>query len=402
MAKKMLGVLYGSRSCEHEVSIITALQLMRSVPRDVFEVTPIYITQAGEWYTGEKLLDLSTYNQFDPYRSGLKRVSLDLTAGSGALLHYSQGKGLLRGLTEEVVARIDCFIPAFHGMHGEDGSVQGLLELADVPYTSTGIVGSAVGMDKIVMKRFFQGMGYPTLPGISLLRSQFEEDREAALLKTEKELSYPVVVKPADLGSSIGVSFAADRAQLTEALELAFEYDRRVLVEKGLDHPVEINCSVLGFDGKTECSALEMPISSGEVLDFANKYLEGSSSSKGMASMGRVMNPDIGEETSRRIRELSQDIFTALDCKGVVRIDFMIDRATDQLYITEINTIPGSMAFYLWDKAGVPYAELIRKMVRLAEQAHQEKERNNFAYRSEILKAVRLGGSKGKLKTGKL
>lgn len=402
MAKKMLGVLYGSRSCEHEVSIITALQLMRSVPRDEFDVTPIYITQAGEWYTGEKLLELSTYNQFDPYRSGLKRVSLDLTAGSGALLHYSQGKGLLRGLTEEVVARIDCFIPAFHGMHGEDGSVQGLLELADVPYTSTGIVGSAVGMDKIVMKRFFQGMGYPTLPGISLLRSQFEEDREAALLKTEQELSYPVVVKPADLGSSIGVSFAADRAQLTEALELAFEYDRRVLVEKGLDHPVEINCSVLGFDGKTECSALEMPISSGEVLDFANKYLEGSSSSKGMASMGRVMNPDIGEETSRRIRELSQDIFTALDCKGVVRIDFMIDRATDRLYITEINTIPGSMAFYLWDKAGVPYAELIRKMVRLAEQAHQEKERNNFAYRSEILKAVRLGGSKGKLKTGKL
>ena len=158
MAKKMLGVLYGSRSCEHEVSIITAVQLMRSVNRDRFDVTPIYITQAGEWYTGDKLLDLATYNQFDPYKSGLKRVSLDLTAGSGALLHYSPGKTLFRGLTEEVVARIDCFIPAFHGMHGEDGSFQGLLELADIPYTSTGIVGSAVGMDKITMKRFFRGL----------------------------------------------------------------------------------------------------------------------------------------------------------------------------------------------------------------------------------------------------
>ena len=171
MAKKMLGVLYGSRSCEHEVSIITAVQLMRSVNRDKFDVTPIYITQTGEWYTGEKLLDLATYNQFDPYRSGLKRVSLDLTAGSGALLHYSLGKSLFRGLTEEIVARIDCFIPVFHGMHGEDGSMQGLLELANVPYTSTGITGSAIGMDKITMKRFFRGCGFPILADCAMTRS---------------------------------------------------------------------------------------------------------------------------------------------------------------------------------------------------------------------------------------
>ena len=145
-----------------------------------------------------------------------------------------------------------------------------------------------------------------------------------------------------------------------------------------------------------------MPLSSGEVLDFAKKYLEGNASAKGMASMGRVLNPDIGEETGKRIRDLSEEIFTALDCKGVVRIDYMIDRATDQMYITEINTIPGSMSYYLWEKAGVSYPELIGRMVDLAEQAHREKEQNNFAYRSDILKAVRLGGTKGKLKTGKL
>ena len=400
MSKKMLGVLFGSRSCEHEVSIISAVQLMRSVNRDKYDVTPIYITQTGEWYTGDKLMDLSVYNHFDPYQPGLKRVSLDLTAGSGALLHYSRGKGLFKGLTEEVAARIDCFVPVFHGMHGEDGSVQGLLELANVPYTSTGIVGSAVGMDKITMKRFFRGMGYPILPDTACLRSAWQKDREQVMDAVEKALPYPVFVKPASLGSSIGVSRADDRGQLSEALELAFQYDRRVLVEKGLDHPLEINCSVLGFDGETETSALEMPLSAGEVLDFAAKYLGGASSSKGMASMGRVLNPDIGEDLSARIRALSQDIFTALDCKGVVRIDYMIDRGTDDFYITEINTIPGSLAFYLWDKAGVSYAELIDRMVACAEKAQREKDENNFAFHSDILKSVSLGGTKGKLKMG--
>ena len=400
MQKKMLGVLYGSRSCEHEVSIISAIQLIRSVDREKYDVTPVYITQAGEWYTGEKLLELSSYNQFDPYRLGLTRVRLDLTAGSGALLCYRQGKGLFRGLTEEVAARIDCFIPVFHGLHGEDGSIQGLLELANVPYTSTGIVGSAVGMDKITMKRFFRGMGYPILPDQAVLRSAWQADQDDVIARIEAALPYPIFVKPAALGSSIGVSRANDRNGLKEALELAFQYDRRVLAEKGLDHPLEINCSVLGFDGETATSALEMPLSSGDVLDFAQKYLGGSSSSKGMASMGRVLEPDIGRELSARIRALSQDIFTALDCKGVVRIDYMIDRGTDDFYITEINTIPGSLSFYLWDKAGLPYARLIDRMVELAEKAQREKDENNYAFRSDILKSVQLGGTKGKLKQG--
>lgn len=398
MNKLMLGVIFGSRSCEHEVSIISAVQLMRAVNREKYDVTPIYISQKGEWFTGDALFDMATYTPFDPYAKGIKRVSLDLTAGSGALMHYDQGKGLLHGFKEEVVARIDCMVPVMHGLHGEDGSLQGVFEIANIPYTSTGVTGSAVGMDKITMKRFFRGMGYPILPDCAALRSEWENNRETVIDRIEKALPYPVFVKPACLGSSIGVSRADDRQQLTEALELAFSYDRRVLIEQGLDHPIEINCSVLGFDGETEASVLEMPVSHGDVLDFAQKYLGQGGGAKGMASLSRIMRPQIGEELTKKLQDLSRNIFVAMDCKGVVRIDYMLDRNSDAFYITEINTIPGSLAYYLWAESGVDYAALIDRMVTCALNAQKEKDDNSFAFKSDILKGVKLGGAKGKLK----
>ena len=400
MDKLHLGVLFGSRSCEHEVSIISALQLIKAVDRSKYDVTPIYITQQGEWYTGDQLIDIKLYTDFDPYKAGLKRVYLDLTAGSGALIHHEQGKGLLRGIREEIVARIDCFIPVFHGLHGEDGSVQGLLELANIPYTSTGIVGSAVGMDKIIMKRFFRGMGYPVLEGVDCLRARWQHDPDDMIAEIEAAIPYPVFIKPACLGSSIGVSRADDRDALREALELAFSYDRRVLAEQGLDRPVEINCSVLGYDGETDTSVLEMPLTESGTLGFEEKYLRGVGSSKGMASMGRVLEPDIGKDVSEQIRSLAVSIFNALDCKGVVRIDFMIDRVTGNYYITEINTIPGSLAYYLWTKKGIPYSVLIDRMVECALKAQKEKDENRFAFRSNILNNIQLNSKTPK--TGKL
>ena len=397
MNKKMLGVIYGSRTCEHEVSIISALQLMRSVDRTMYDVTPIYISQKGEWYTGEALYDMNTYTAFNPYQKGIKKISLDMTSGSGALLHYEQGKGLFRGLKETVVARIDCMVIVMHGVHGEDGSLQGVFELANIPYTSSGIVASAVGMDKITMKHFFNGLGFPVLKDAYALRTEWEKTPDAVMKRIETALPYPVFVKPSCLGSSIGVSRADDSEQLREALALAFSYDRRVLIEKGLDRPIEINCSVLGFDTEIETSVLEMPLSSSAVLDFSEKYLSGSGS-KGMASLKRVMNPDIGEDTKEKIQALSKEIFASLDCKGVVRIDYMIDRADGEFYITEINTIPGSLAFYLWQESKVSYGELIHKMVTYAMDAFAQKQANNFAFHSDILKGVQLNGTKGKLK----
>ena len=390
MSKIQLGVMFGSRTCEHEVSIISAVQLMRNVNREKYDVIPVYISQKGEWFTGEPLLDIKTYTPFDPYKKGIVSVHLDLTAGSGALLHYVPAKGLFGGGKEEVVARLDCVIPVMHGLHGEDGSLQGLLELAGLPYASTGVTGSAVGMDKITMKRFFRGCGFPILPDCAMTRAQFEKDAEAAMNEVEKALPYPVFVKPACLGSSIGVSRADNREKLKEALELAFSYDRRVLIEQGLDKPIEVNCSVL-----------EMPNSGAGFLDFSEKYLAGSGGSKGMASLKRIVPAPIGEDLTKELQELSLRIFDAMDCKGVVRIDYMLDRHSDNYYITEINTIPGSLAYYLWQESGLKYSQLIDRMVDCAMKAYQEKERNSFAFHSDILSGVQLGGAKG-AKGGKL
>ncbi|MCR4886098.1 MAG: D-alanine--D-alanine ligase [Clostridiales bacterium] len=398
MSKIQLGVIFGSRTCEHEVAIISAVQLMRNVNREKYDVIPIYISQRGEWYTGTPLLDIHTYTPFDPFGKGIVPVHLDLTAGSGALLHYVPPKGLLGGGREEVVARLDVAIPVMHGLHGEDGSMQGVLELAGIPYSSTGITGSAVGMDKIAMKRFFAGCGFPILPDVALTRTQFEHDTEAAMDRVEEKLPYPVFVKPACLGSSIGVSRADDRRALREALSLAFSYDRRVLVEKGLDRPIEVNCSVLGYDGERRASVLEMPnAGEGGILDFSEKYLAGSGSSKGMTSLKRIVPAPIGEKLTKELQELSLRIFDAMDCKGVVRIDYMLDRNSDEYYITEINTIPGSLAYYLWAETDLKYDALIDEMVECAFRAQREKERNSFAYVSDILSGVQLGGKTGKM-----
>ncbi|MBR3765207.1 MAG: D-alanine--D-alanine ligase, partial [Clostridia bacterium] len=287
--KIQLGVLFGSRSCEREVAIISAVQLMNHVDTEKYDVIPVYISEQGVWYTGDALRNIKTYTPFNPDAKGVEVVALDVTAGSGALIANRPGKGLFGHPTQAVVARLDVCVIVMHGLNGEDGTLQGMLELANLPYTSTGVAGSAIGMDKIMMKQFFRGAGtLPCLPDCWFTRSMFEKNREAVLDKVESALGYPVFVKPANLGSSIGVSRANDREGLIDSLELAFEYDRRVLVEKGLDKPIELNCSVLGYDDEVEASPIEMPLSAEEFLDFKEKYLA-NGGSKGMASLHRVL-----------------------------------------------------------------------------------------------------------------
>ena len=394
--KKQIGVIFGSRSCEREVAIISAVQLMRHADREKYEIIPVYISDDGNWYTGDKLTDIQAYKPFRPDQKGIIRVFPDLSSGSGALLTIRKDTGLFAKEKTEIVARIDAYIIVMHGLNGEDGTLQGLMELINVPYTSTGVAGSALGMDKIMMKQFFQGAGLPVLPGLSFTRSEFSRERGAVLNKVEEELGFPVFVKPANLGSSIGVSRADDTESLADSLELAFEYDRRVLVEKGLDKPIELNCSVMGYDDIIEASPIEMPLNNDEFLDFKDKYLA-SGGSKGMASLHRVLPAPIEDELKNEIQEMSRTIFRMLDCKGVVRIDYMFDKHSEKLYITEINTIPGSLAFYLWENAGIPYSALIDRMIYFAEKAHADKNQSNYAYSSDILKNVSLGskGAKG-------
>ena len=394
--KKQVGVIFGSRSCEREVSIISAVQLMRHADQEKYDIIPVYIDESGNWYTGDALRDIGSFKPFNPDKKGITKVFPDLSSGSGALLTHARGTGLFSKDRIEIAARIDVYIIVMHGLHGEDGTIQGLLELANVPYTSTGVAGSALGMDKIMMKQFFRGADLPVLPGIGVTRTRYLSEQKSVFEEVEKELGYPVFVKPANLGSSIGVSRADDRESLEDSLELAFEYDRRVLIEAGLDKPIELNCSVLGYDEEIEASPIEMPINQDEFLDFKDKYLA-SGGSKGMASLHRVLPAPIEDELRDEIQEMSRKIFRMLDCKGVVRIDYMFDKNAGKLYITEINTIPGSLAFYLWENAGVAYTRLIDRMVGYAEKAHGDKNRANYAYTSDILKGVSFGtkGAKG-------
>ena len=393
MSKIQLGVIFGSRTCEHEISVISAVQLMRAANRDTYDVIPVYISKRGVWFTGEPLLDMATYTPFDENQKGLVRVALDLTAGSGALTTIEPAKGLFGKETQVLVARLDCVIPVMHGMHGEDGTLQGLLEMCNIPYSSSGVGASAIGIDKTYMKQFFRGGGFPVLPDCYALRAAWEKEPDAVMNAVEEALSYPVFVKPASLGSSIGVGRASGRAELKDALELAFEFDRKVLVEKGLNDPLELNCSVLGYNGEAKASQIEMPITNGDLLSFMDKY--GSNSTKGMASLKRILPAPIEPELSKKIQELSIRIFNNMDCKGVVRIDYMFSQEDNEVYITEINTIPGSLAFYLWEPDGMPYSELVDQMVRYAFEAQEDKDNNNFAYASDILKNISLGGKAG-------
>lgn len=409
MSKIQLAVLFGGRTCEHDVSIITALQCMDAVDASQYDVIPVYIARDGAWFTGQPLRSLELLRNFKQDAPGIIRVYPDVTTGSRALMAIERKKSVfgLSGDSLTVVARMDVALPVFHGLGGEDGTVQGLLELMNVPYTSSGLVGSAVGMDKIAMRKLFMGCGFPVLDSVWLSRDEWQQQPQAVVDKVQNMLWYPVYVKPANLGSSIGISRVEDESSLREAIEVALSYDRRVIVEKGLENPIEVNCSVLGFGMDVQASICEMPVRWEEFLTFEEKYLRGGASAKGegvngdgakvssgMASLNRQIPAPIGEEKTKQIQSLSKDIFRILDCKGVVRIDYLIDG--EDVYVGEINTIPGSLAFYLWEPMGMTYVKLIDKIVELAYVAHAEKNKSVFAFDSSLLAQATLGqkGSK--------
>ena len=385
-----LGVVFGSRAAEHDVSIISGLQILENADKSKYDAFPIYISRKGEWFIGEPLREIKTYRNFDPNMKGITRVCMPAIPGYNGLMSMEQGGGLFKKGAGKA-AQLDCAILAMHGMNGEDGTLQGLFELADIPYSSAGVTGSAVGMDKIVMKAVFESMGLPVLPGKYFYRTECEKDMERVLAEAET-LGYPLFVKPANLGSSIGINRANDREGLEHALNVAMNFDRRILVEKGLDKPIEINCACLGRGADSLASVCEQPISSDELLSFEDKYLSGQGG-KGMKSLDRKIPAPISAEMTENIQQMTRDIFRMLECKGVVRIDYMIDRTTNQVYVNEINTIPGSFAFYLYEPMGIPFRELIDRLVEGAFAEQKEKHESSFAFDSEILNKV-MGGSK--------
>jgi D-alanine-D-alanine ligase len=385
-----LGIVFGSRSSEHDVSVITGLQALENADTRKYNAFPVYISRTGEWFVGEPLRSIETYRNFDPNLKGLTRVFLPAVPGMNGLYTLETG-GLFKKSAK--VCDLDCALLALHGLHGEDGSVQGLFELANLPYTSCGLIGSAVGMDKIVMKEVFKSMGLNVLESVYCCRSEWYKNRDAVIEHAET-LSYPLIVKPANLGSSIGITKAKNREELAAAIDVAAGYDRRILIERALTKPTEINCACIGYNGEAAVSLCEQPLSwelfmnSDDMLDFNKKYLQ--KGGKGMESLSRRIPAPIGEALTEKIQNWTLQIFSMLECKGVVRVDYMID-GEGNLYVNEINTIPGSLAFYLFEPMGLGFGQLVDKLVEYAYKALTQKNESTYAYSSDILNKSRKG-----------
>jgi D-alanine-D-alanine ligase len=369
--KIRVGVIFGGKSGEHEVSLVSAASIMRAMDKDRFEVYPIGITKEGRWLTaGDPLAALQAGTQMPPQlQRRADETALTTTA--------NETRDLIPGTRYDGIPRIDVAFPVLHGPLGEDGTVQGLLELADIPYVGAGVMASALGMDKIVMKDVFAQHGLPIVPFLPLKRKDWERAPEAMADRVEARFGYPCFVKPANLGSSVGISKAHDREELCAALALAAGFDRKMLAEEAINGR-EIECSVLGNDDPIASVPGEV-IPSREFYDYAAKYIDGDSE--------LLIPAPIGDELTRHVRDLAVRAFLALDCAGMARVDFFLERGTNQVYVNEVNTIPGftSISMYpkLWEASGISYTELITRLIELALERHADKSRSRTTYRHE-------------------
>ncbi len=383
MAKKLkVGVLFGGRSGEHEVSLRSAASIIAAMDKEKYEVLPIGITKEGRWLTADaaqRLLGGEARalpgGQVQPLPRADAGEPAALIQGEAGVLQHGLPMVLAPDPTQHQPGdpAVDVIFPVLHGTFGEDGTVQGLLELAGLPYVGAGVLGSAAGMDKEVMKRLFRDHGVPVAPWMVFLRREIEENPRRAMAAVEKKFRYPVFVKPANLGSSVGISKVHRRKELGPALELAGQFDRKVLVERGVDAR-ELECSVLGND-QPEASVPGEIVPVNEFYDYAAKYLEEGSE--------LVIPAKVTAAQARRVRELAVAAFRAVDCAGMARVDFFLERRTGKIYVNEINTIPGftsiSMFPKLWEASGLPYPKLIDRLIELALERQGEKQRTRFA-----------------------
>lgn len=390
--KVKVGVFFGGKSVEHEVSVISGIQALNAFDREKYDTVPIYITKENEMYTGEAIGEIENYKNIPALLKKSIRIFCICEQGKLNLVQYPEKK-----FGNSAVDYIDVAFPVVHGANVEDGSIQGFLRHYNVPLVGCDVIPAAVSMDKYVMKAVLKDNDIPVLNCVTLHVKEYQEDEENAYRKVENKVAYPVIVKPVNLGSSVGIKIAKNREELREALEYAYEFGQKVLVEKAIMNLREINCAVLGDYESAQASECEEPVSSDEILSYEDKYVAGGKSgSEGMRTAKRELPANLTPELREEIRTLAVKTFRALDCNGVSRIDFMIDKDTNKVYVNEINSIPGSLAFYLWEAVGKPYAELLDDMVKLA--LKREREENNLltSFESNILQNASLSGAKGK------
>jgi len=396
MKKLRVGILFGGRSGEHEVSLLSAASDHKAIDRNKYDVVPIGITKEGRWLTADHAERLLNGKHIEEGRH-LRAGDPDVTPGAAVLAkgeavvvppepaHRDAGivpfetdaPALVRRASDRAI-NVDVIFPVLHGTFGEDGTIQGLLELADIPYVGAGVLGSAAGMDKDIMKSLFLATNLPIVKHVTLLRSEWESDPKKVRKRIENKLKYPFFVKPANLGSSVGITKAHDRVELGPCIEEAAKFDRKILVEQGVGgkkhRAREIECSVLGNDNP-EASLPGEIVPGKEFYDYNAKYLEEGSE--------LIIPAKLSKSETKKVREIAISAFKAVDCSGLARVDFLMDPRTRKIYLNEINTMPGftSISMYpkLWAATGVSYPELITRLIQLGLERHEEKKRNQYS-----------------------
>lgn len=389
--KTKIAVMFGGKSVEHEVSVISAIQAIGNMDREKYDILPVYISKANEMYIGDGVGDIEQYKHIDQLIAKSQRVILISSGGKPCFLSYPLKRF---GKNQEI--EVDLAFPIVHGTNEEDGTLQGYLKTVGIPFVGCDVTASAVGMDKYVTKAVLKDNGIPVLDCMQFTTGDYR-DVDAMVAAIEERLGYPVIIKPVNLGSSVGISVAKDRAHLVQSIDDAFLYASKIIVEHAITNLREINCSVLGDDEEAIPSECEEPLHSQDILSYEDKYMSNSKSgaSKGMASVSRKIPAEISEEMRERVRSIAVKAFHCLGCNGVARMDFMIDGDNGELYFNEINTIPGSLAFYLWEPVGISYPELLDKMIALALKRQREEKALTFSFDTNILDQQSLSGLKG-------
>ncbi len=396
--KTTVGVIFGGRTVEHDVSIVTGHQAIRALlAAGQYDVVPIYIDRGGQWYTGVPLMDLKNYNGHLTDLMGVQEVALSPSTQHRGII-TNPGSGFL---SKSRIIELDVLFSAIHGSHGEDGTLQGLFELADMPYVGCGVMASAIANDKIMTKVVMRQYGIPVIDAVSFTREEWQTDSDKVMNQATLHLSYPLFVKPATLGSSIGIGKAHDEASLRAAIEVALNFDRRVLIEKSAEGCIEINCALMGYGYNVRASVLEKPVSFSEFLDFTDKYMQGSG---GMKGAEREIPAPISAELTEQIQGAAINAFQAIEGTGTARIDFLVNEESGDFYLNEINTMPGSLGMYLWQEVGMSPAQIVTEMVEIAEAVHKQKRRNSYDYKTSLVELTAergLKGVKGKAKVSR-
>ena len=383
--KIRVGVIFGGESVEHEVSVISALQAIENIDKEKYEVVPIYISKAKKWYTSSYLLDTKNYNDIDELLKKCIEVCLVKIDNEFVLKN-------VKGLFNKIVGYIDIALPIVHGMNVEDGTLQGYLDTVGIPYVGSKVLGSSIGQDKVIVKEILKSNDIPVVPYLWFYDNEFLNDSET-ILKRIKKLGYPVIVKPASLGSSVGINYVKNDIVIEDAINEALEYDKKIIVEKAVPNLIEVNCSVLGNLDDSESSVIEEVISKNSLLTYDDKYINGNKSSKGMASASRIIPANIGSDLTKKIQETSKEVFRVLNFSGVVRIDYLIDSKTKEFFVNEPNVIPGSLAFYLWKEMGITYKELLDNLITISIKDYKDRNKKTTSFNTNILK--NFNGVKG-------